>query len=108
MNDQEVDKRIADAIRSYFDLKRDLALLKKTLEQARKETGQAIDLFYDPGRNVDHAAEILRLHHGRRDMSRLLHRAEVLAGGEGRGPLATPSKDAASAFPVKSGSSERR
>lgn len=97
MSNDELDKRIADAMRGYFDLKRDMALLKKKLEHTRKETGETIDFFYDPARNLACAAEILQLHHGRRDMSRLLRRAEVLASGDGRTSMGYQAKESDSA-----------
>ena len=93
MTDEELDKRIADTMRAYFDLKRVMALLKRTLEHARKEAGQTIEVFYDPGRNVAYASEIVRLHHGRRDMSKLLSRVEELARGERSRTVATPSAE---------------
>lgn len=84
MDDADVDKRIADAMRAYFGLKHETALLKKKLEGTRKETGQTIDFFYDPRQNVSCAAELVRLHHGRRDMARHLQFADVLASGDRR------------------------
>lgn len=85
MNGGDVDRRIAQAIRRYFDLRSEAAHLRKRLEEARGAAGEDIAAFYDPGRNAAHAAEILSLHHVRREMAKLMEAAEMLAAEEGRG-----------------------
>jgi hypothetical protein len=52
--------------------------------QALKIPARPRNFFYDPRQNVSCAAELVRLHHGRRDMARHLQFAEVLASGDRR------------------------
>ena len=85
MNDADADRRIAQAMRRYFDLRRELADLKRKLEEARTASGEDIASFYDPGHNASQAAQILRLHHVRREMAKLMQAAQTLVSEEGRG-----------------------
>lgn len=51
----------------------ELESLKAQLEAARQAAGEAIEVFYDPRQNAEHAANLQRSHRLREEMASLMH-----------------------------------
>lgn len=71
------DRELIDVMRRYFVAKAELAVLRASLEQARRAAGQDIGRFYDPRSNAVYADDILRSHTLNADMHSLMRRAEA-------------------------------
>ncbi|MEJ6849401.1 hypothetical protein V3589_24720 [Sinorhizobium fredii] len=71
------DRELVAVMRRYFAAKVELEILKAQLETARQAAGEAIDIFYDPRRNVDHAGDLHRSHRLKGEMVSLMQRAEA-------------------------------
>lgn len=71
------DRELIAVMRRYFLAKAELAALKAQLEAARQTTGEAIGVFYDPRRNVNHADDLQRVHSLKGEMVSLMQRAET-------------------------------
>ncbi|MGO4623812.1 hypothetical protein AB4Z34_17420 [Ensifer sp. 2YAB10] len=66
------DCELITVMRQYFAAKSELEGLKEHLEAARQATGEAIGVFYDPRRNVEHAADLQRSHCLKGEMASLM------------------------------------
>ncbi|MEY9102763.1 hypothetical protein ABIA24_005736 [Sinorhizobium fredii] len=71
------DRELIAVMRQYFAAKAELDSLKKQLEAARQAAGAAIEVFYDPRQNAEHAADLQRSHRLKAEMLSLMQRAEA-------------------------------
>ncbi|MBP2238667.1 hypothetical protein J2Z31_005208 [Sinorhizobium kostiense] len=79
MEDSASDRELIVVMRQYFVAKAELEGLRAQLEAARQTAGEAIDAFYDPRQNAEHAAGLERSHRLRGEMASLMQRAEAWA-----------------------------
>jgi hypothetical protein len=79
------DRELIAVMRRYFAAKAELESVRSQLEAARQAQGQAIAVFYDPRRNLDHAGDLQRSHRLKGEIVSLMQRAEAW----GRAELAT-------------------
>lgn len=71
------DRELIAVMKQYFAAKAELEDLKAQLEAARQAAGEAIEVFYDPRRNFEHASDLHRCHRLKGEMVSLMQRAEV-------------------------------
>ncbi|WP_411969713.1 hypothetical protein [Rhizobium sp. 3T7] len=76
------DRELIAVMRRYFAAKVELESVKSRLEAARQAQGQAIAVFYDPRRNLDHAGDLQRSHRLKGEMVSLMQRAEAWGKAE--------------------------
>ncbi|PDT45285.1 hypothetical protein CO661_24555 [Sinorhizobium fredii] len=78
--------------------------MKEQLEAARQAAGEAIEVFYDPRQNAEHASDLQRSHRLKAEMLSLMQRAEAW----GRAASAADRRDRSEAEPEEWQSFERR
>jgi len=71
------DRDLVEVMKRYFAVKAEVEEMTLRLEAARRESGEAIDAFYNPRSNLSHAADIIRSHALRQEMARLMDWAEA-------------------------------
>ncbi len=71
------DRDLVEVMKRYFAVKAEVEEVKTRLEAARRESGEDIDVFYDPRTNIDHSSDILRSYSLKQELVRLMDWAEV-------------------------------
>ncbi|MFK0161659.1 hypothetical protein [Rhizobium sp. NPDC090279] len=71
------DRDLVEVMKRYFAVKAEVDDVKARLEAARRERGEEIGAFYNPRTNVDHAADIIRSHALKQELTRLMEWAEA-------------------------------
>ncbi|MFS8046420.1 hypothetical protein [Rhizobium sp. BR 314] len=79
------DRDLVEVMKRYFAVKAEVEDVKIRLEAARRESGEEIEVFYNPRINIDHATDILHSHSLKQELARLMDWAEAW----GRQDLAT-------------------
>ncbi|GAC1043490.1 hypothetical protein [Rhizobium sp. No.120] len=71
------DRDLVEVMKRYFAVKVEVEDMKLRLEAARRESGEEIDVFYNPRTNQNYAADIIRSHALKQEMVRLMNWAEA-------------------------------
>jgi hypothetical protein len=73
------EKGLVEVMRRYFEMKDEVSIITKELEALRIATGEAMEIFYRPVKDMAHFPALLRSHSLKRDMARLMLLAEKIA-----------------------------